>query len=85
MLILKIMKILLGFIAALLLIVGTAATTVNVMTVKPAKPISTAYFIEENTETVQKIRYYLQRGYIIKTVAANGDYHKSYFVVMEKY
>ena len=73
----------------ILFIIGmslTSATTATIMTVKPATPKSIITFCYENPKDVQiNINKYVKNGYIIKIIAANGDYHKKYFVVMEKY
>lgn len=64
----------------------TSATTATIMTVKPATPKSIITFSCENHRDMQiNINKYVKNGYIIKIIAANGDYHKTYFVVMEKY
>ena len=42
-------------------------------------------FIENEDTTLEKVKLYFKQGFIVKSIAANGDYHKSYFVVMEKY
>ena len=64
----------------------TSATTATIMTVKPAVPKSIITFYYDNPKDIQiNINKYIKNGYIIKIIAANGDYHKTYFVVMEKY
>ena len=64
----------------------TSATTATIMTVKPAAPKSIITFCYEDPKDIQiNINKYVKNGYIIKIIAANGDYHKKYFVVMEKY
>ena len=64
----------------------TSATTATIMTVKPAVPKSIITFCYDNPKDIQiNINKYIKNGYIIKIIAANGDYHESYFVVMEKY
>ena len=64
----------------------TSATTATIMTVKPATPSSVITFYYDNHKDTQiAINKYIKNGYIIKILAANGDYHKRYFVVMEKY
>ena len=64
----------------------TSATTATIMTVKPATPKSIITLSYENHRDMQiNINKYIKNGYIIKIIAANGDYHKTYFVVMEKY
>ena len=64
----------------------TSATTATIITVKPALPKSIITFYYDNHKDTQiAINKYIKNGYIIKILAANGDYNKSYFVVMEKY
>ena len=64
----------------------TSTTTATIMTVKPATPKSIITFSCENYRDIQiNINKYVKNGYVIKTIAANGDYHKLYFIVMEKY
>ena len=64
----------------------TSATTATIMTVKPAVPKSIITFYYDNPKDIQiDINKYIKNGYVIKTIAANGDYNKTYFVVMEKY
>lgn len=73
----------------ILFIIGmilTSATTATIITVKPATPRSVITFCYEYPKDIQiNINKYVKKGYIIKIIAANGDYHKRYFVVMEKY
>lgn len=73
----------------ILFIIGmvlTSATTATIMTVKPAIPKYVITFSCENHRDMQiNINKYIKNGYVIKTIAANGDYYKLYFVVMEKY
>lgn len=74
---------LLGFMAAILLIALTAATTVSVMTVKPAQPKHTVIVSGWSTrELNNNMSSYLKAGYIVKNMAA-GDGAR--VVVMEKY
>lgn len=64
----------------------TSATTATIITVKPATPKSIITFSCDNRRDIQiNINKYIKNGYVIKTIAANGDYNKLYFVVMEKY
>jgi hypothetical protein len=73
----------------ILFIIGmilTSATTATIMTVKPATPKYVITFSCENHRDMQiNINKYVKNGYVIKTIAANGDYYKLYFIVMEKY
>lgn len=80
------MKHILFLILGILLVILTSATTVSVMTVKPATPKSVIVFNNNDIdETQYKIKEYTKKGYIVKTISSNGDYHKSWIVVMEKY
>ena len=64
----------------------TSATTATIMTVKPAIPKSVITFSCENHRDMQiNIDKYVKNGYVIKTVVANGDDYKLYFVIMEKF
>lgn len=65
------------------LIILTSATTVSVMTVKPATPKATIIVSGWDTPELNgKIKPYLQKGYVVKNVAA-GDGAR--VVIMEKY
>lgn len=73
------------------LIMLTSATTVSVMTVKPAKPKLTlvkSFWSENNSEQVAEyIKNKIKNGYILKSIegANDGKYHSTWIVVMEKY
>lgn len=73
---------------ALILIVLMSATTVSVMTVKPAKPISTIVETGRMSSIKQFILKYSKHGYVVKEIgnypeiALGGD---NMIVVMEKY
>lgn len=70
------------FILGICLIVLTSATTVSVMTVKPATPKQTIVFYEYSTQDIPKRTYpYLRKGYVLKAIY--GDRYQ--IVVMEKY
>jgi hypothetical protein len=83
----NITNIILGF----LMVVLISATTVNIMTVKPAKPRYTQvkYFTDEyDAENVADyISYKISNGWILKEVeAANDSQSRStWIVVVEKY
>ena len=64
----------------------TSATTATIMTVKPVAPkFIVTFYCDNHKDTQIAINKYIKNGYIIKIIATNGDYHKTYFVVMEKY
>lgn len=77
----------LGLFLALVLIVGTSATTVSIMTIKPALPKSTVVFSTEYgvDDCVRNIKTYLNKGYAVKSVAGTTIYGSTWIVVMEKY
>lgn len=86
------MKILLAFIAALLVIMITAATTVNVMTVKPALPkqvlvkyINSSGRYDGNDGVADYIKSYVKKGYIVKSIAGTSQYGYHWIIIMEKY
>ncbi len=71
------------FIAGVLFITLISATTVSIMTVKPAIPIKTVAVSGWNTtELNENMKPYLKAGYIVKNVSA-GD--SARIVIMEKY
>lgn len=70
------------FILGVCLVVLTSATTVSVMTIKPATPKQTIVFYEYYPQNIPKITYpYLRKGYVLKAIY--GDTFQ--IVVMEKY
>lgn len=79
------MKNILHFLLGILVIIGVSATTVTVMTVKPANPkmvlIKSFTYVSE-TENFIKDGY--KRGYILKGMYNNGT-TRDVSVVMEKY
>jgi hypothetical protein len=83
----NITNIILGF----LMVVLISATTVNIMTVKPAKPRYTqvkCFTLEYNAENVANyIETKINRGWILKDVEAANDSQSSstWIVVVEKY
>ena len=69
----------------LCLVILTSATTVSVMTVKPATPKSVISFYGYKAypeSVVDKINKYSKNGYIVKEMVGS-DY--TYIIVMEKY
>lgn len=79
------------FMLGIALVILTSATTVSVMTVKPAKPKSTlvkSFWSEGDSENVAEyIKNQIKSGYILKSVegANDGQYMSTWIVVMEKY
>ena len=74
---------LLGFFLAVILIIGTASTTISIMTVKPASPVSTVCFRTNYTSDMPPlILKYTSKGYIVKSLATSNY---ATIVVMEKY
>lgn len=85
---------LLSIIAMIILIIATSATTVSIMTFKPATPSSTIVFTEyqyigdrEKTSNAVKgfITKYSKFGYITKSITFGGYETRTVIVVMEKY
>jgi len=75
------MKNILYFILGICLVVLTSATTVSVITIKPAKPKSTVFIYFNSTKDVKP---YLEKGYIIKIVSKGNEFTTGH-VVLEKY
>ena len=79
------------FILGIALVILTSATTVSVMTVKPAQPkqFMVKNFISElDCEQVGiYIKQQMKKGWILKEVegANHGNYASTWVVVMEKY
>lgn len=79
------------FILGIALVILTSATTVSVMTVKPAPPKQ--YMIKNftNEPDCQNVGNYIsqqmKKGWILKEVegANDGKYESTWVVVMEKY
>jgi hypothetical protein len=71
----------------IVIVILTSATTVSVMTVKPAKPKGTIVFtIDYGQRSVKEaINNYIRQGYIVKSVAGTSRYEDTWIVVMEKY
>lgn len=81
---------LLFFALGLLMTIAISATTVSMMTVKPANPVTTLAFYGNPNEIQSKILDYSKKGYIVKTVSplagnTNIDSYKTIFVIMERY
>jgi len=63
-----------------------SATTVSIMTVKPATPKATIVFTGYNEDDLkEKIFNNVKKGYVVKTVSIGGQYGNHNLVVMEKY
>jgi hypothetical protein len=82
---------LLGLLLGMFLILGTAASTVSIMTVKPQTPKSTIvksfrsyYGLEQDIE--KYVKQMVGEGYIVKSIAMSEDKYVSRgAVVLEKY
>jgi len=82
---------LLGLLLGMFLILGTAASTVSIMTVKPQTPKSTIvksframYGLEKDIE--KYVKQMVGEGYIVKSISMMDDEHTSKgVVVLEKY
>jgi hypothetical protein len=82
------MKKIMYFLLGIGLVVLTSATTVSVMTVKPATPKSTICFTTNYQSVSSKIISYSNVGYSVKFISGITDrYEGQNFVtvVMEKY
>ena len=71
----------------LCLIILTSATTVSVMTVKPATPKSVVSIYDNADKINSKILNYSNKGYIVKQLSFSMDSNgtRKAIVVMEKY
>jgi len=73
------------------LVILTSATTVSVMTIKPAQPkvfIVKSFTYETNSGNVARyIKDQMKKGWILKEVegANDGEFASTWVVVMEKY
>jgi hypothetical protein len=79
------MKTLIYFIAGVLFVTLISATTVSVMTVKPATPKSTVVFYKtwgDELKTMNKIQQYVKEGYIYR---ASIETDTRAIIIMEKY
>lgn len=79
----------LSFLLGIFVTVSIAATTNNLMTVKPAVPKETVCFVSSDMiEIKSKILDYSARGYVVKAMQSNSSRYVeiyNYIVVMEKY
>ncbi len=78
------------FLLGIALVVLTSATTVSIMTVKPAKPKSVVAITGNTNKVSQKILEYSRKGYIFKFGTQSQAQYTGYgntncLVVMEKY
>lgn len=77
------MKQLFYFIAGVMFVTLISATTVSIMTVRPANPKYTLAFKELTSNScVESIKEYVKQGYIVKSVTGSN---RCWIVVMEKY
>lgn len=80
------MKDIIKYLCALILIVMVSATTVSVMTVKPATPKNVLVKDFSNLRNAASyIKDGYSRGYILKEVRAVGPSDGFWLVIMEKY
>jgi hypothetical protein len=78
------------FVLGIALIVLTSATTVSVMTVKPATPKLVMTYVGDINHCSEQIRVYSQKGYTVKFMTQSQGQYSGYdetrcIVVMEKY
>ena len=78
------MKNLFYFLLGIITIFLTSATTVSIMTVKPAKPVSTLVTYGTPYELKLICQKYIKLGYQIKLIEST-DYQPGTMLVMEKY
>lgn len=80
------MEKILKYLCVLVLIVMISATTVNVMTVKPATP---KVVLVENFKLSGSAKEFIKEGYKkgfqLKSIQTNSDDFYNWIVVMEKY
>lgn len=84
------MKNILYFILGIFLVVGISATTVEVMTVKPAIPKQVVVINTTAYDVKKEILKYHSQGYIVKSITCSysnkySRYDSVLFIVMEKY
>jgi len=77
----------LTFLLGIFVAISFAATSTNLLTVRPASPKYTVVFnISEGSESaVSKIRVWIKKGYIVKSVSGTSSSGYTWIVVMEKY
>ena len=86
----KILKNLFYVLLGISIIILTSATTVSVMTVKPATPKSIMTYTGNTNQCSQKIIEFSKKGYIMKFGTQsqgqyNGYTYTTCLIVMEKY
>ena len=85
------MKNITNIILGLLLVVLISATTTDIMTVKPEKPISTKVKYFSDQYDASEVSFYIEtqinKGWIVKEVegANDGKDYSTWIVVLEKY
>lgn len=78
------------FLLGIALVVLTSATTISIMTVKPATPKSVVTIVGHVSKVSKKILEYSRKGYIFKFGTQSQGNYNDYedtrcLVVMEKY
>jgi hypothetical protein len=79
------------FILGIALVILTSATTVSIMTVKPAPPkqyiIQDFYYQDDCKNVSNFISQQMKKGWILKEVEGTNDgkYASTWVVIMEKY
>lgn len=72
----------LPFLLGIFVAISFAATTTNLLTVKPATPKSVVVYDGDSSGRKEFIYRYVKKGYIVKTVNQISGYG---IIVMEKY
>lgn len=78
----------LPFLLGIFVAISFAATTSNLLTVKPATPKSVIVIggNDDPYEVETEIRRYVREGYIVKTACVSSRHYDAYsLIVMEKY
>ncbi|MES2864119.1 MAG: hypothetical protein V4666_08375 [Bacteroidota bacterium] len=76
----------LTFLLGIFVAINFAATTSNLLTVKPAKPRLVLVFTDNDEEYLKdKIIIGVKAGYIVKSITVGGQYGTHCLAVMEKY
>lgn len=75
------------FVAGILFIALISATTISVITVKPAMPKKVViYSTQYGSDDIKFfIREKTKAGYIVKSLAGTSQYGYNWIVIMEKY
>jgi hypothetical protein len=69
----------------ILLVLLTSATTVSIMTVKPAQPVDTAVVVGSPAKLQASILNLAKRGYVVKSVSVGAKDYYDGIAVLEKY